>query len=165
MVSKSFKKKSFQFFALKNVNFNLEEGETVGLLGPNGAGKSTLFNLLSTFHTPSHGEIRSYGEKITPFSKIFKSTGLCPQDDILWSTFTVQQHIDIYQKLYQIPPSVSQQWLVAFELNYFKNNIPHELSTGMKRKLAFILACFSNPKNKFLDEPTSGVDPMTRKLF
>lgn len=105
------------------------------------------------------------GNPITSFSKLFSFTGLCSQDDILWKNFTVNQHMAIFQILYNIPKQAVEDWLELFELLQFKELYPHELSSGMKRKLCFILSALSNPKYKFLDEPTSAVDPVTRLTF
>lgn len=164
-ISKQFKKNKKKFYALKDVSLVLEKSQTLGLLGPNGAGKSTLFNILSTYYKVDEGKMIALGSPITSFSRLFQKTGLCSQDDILWRTFTVKQHMAIFQILYSIPTTVVEHWLELFELKEFKNLYPHELSSGMKRKLCFILSAVSNPLYKFLDEPTSAVDPVTRLTF
>lgn len=73
--------------------------------------------------------------------------------------------MSIFQLLYSIPNKVVDDWLELFELKTFKHLYPHELSSGMKRKMCFILSALSNPLYKFLDEPTSAVDPVTRLTF
>ena len=102
-LTKIFKKKGKRFAAINEVSFILEKNQTIGLLGPNGAGKSTLFNLLSTYYRANGGEIRVEGIPISKSENFFFNTGLCPQDDILWSTFTVEDHLNIFRKLYNVP--------------------------------------------------------------
>lgn len=154
---------SGSFYALKDVYVVLNNSETLGLLGPNGAGKSTLFNILSTYHDVTSGTVKLFGKQISIGSQFFKNTGICAQDEILWDSLSVRTHLNMIRMMKGVPYSTQEAWLSLVDLNRFDNNIPAELSSGMKRKLSFIIAAISNPKYKFLDEVTTGLDPMARK--
>ena len=163
-ITKQFARKDKSLFnALENVSICLYQGENLGLLGPNGAGKSTMFKILSTFHKTSSGCVRSFGELLTPTSDFFKEAGICAQDEILWQNLSVENHLNIICTMNGIPKSVQSQWLRLVDLYNFKKNTPEELSSGMKRKLSFLMSAISNPTFKFLDEATTGMDPMSRK--
>ena len=151
------------FYALRDVSICLGKGETLGILGPNGAGKTTLFNILSTYHNPNQGTINNFGKDIKLGSEFFEKSGICAQDDIQWDTLSVSQHLRIVRMIKGIPKSVEQSWLNLLEMEGLTRNTPSKLSSGMKRKLSFIMACIGNPKYKFLDEATTGMDPLTRK--
>ena len=152
-----------EFFAVKNVSVCLREGETLGLLGPNGAGKSTMFNILSTYHPYTSGYVRIFGKQLTSNSSFFKKTGICAQDNIVWSTLSVASHLKIMRIIKNIPKKVQDEWLEIMGLTRFKNNCPYQLSSGMQRKLCFLMTVIGNPKFQFLDEVTTGLDPLARK--
>jgi len=164
-ISKRYRNKSKTFLALNKVSLVLGKGETVGLLGPNGAGKSTFFKILSTQILPSSGRITTLGTKLKTFSYFFSKTGICPQDDVCWSSLSIAQHLRLISLLYGIPQKYISKWLELTELNGFTDSIPSELSAGMTRKLCFLMAAVHNPIYKFLDEPTSGMDPIARKTL
>ena len=163
--SKVFSNKTGSFYAIKEASLVLHSGETVGLLGPNGAGKSTMFNLLSTYHSLSEGTIRTFGQNLSNFSSFFKKTGICTQDNVVWGSLSVERHMMIMRILYGIPNHVVQSWMQLLELEHAKNRVPNQLSSGMNRKLCFMFSACSNPLYKFMDEPTTGLDPMARKRF
>lgn len=165
LVSKKFKSEGGYFLALQDVSMVAERGQTVGLLGPNGAGKSTLFNLASTKYSIDYGRIKANGKNLSQFSNFYKNTGICTQKDSLWSSFTVREHLQLWKNIFNIPDEVSQKWLEILELNGFEDFLPSMLSTGMKRKLCFLLSIISNPLYKFMDECTTGVDPIARNIF
>ena len=163
--TKVFSNKVGSFYAIKDASLVLKKGETIGLLGPNGAGKSTLFNLLSTYHSLTEGTIRTFGKNLGTFSSFFKQTGICTQDDVLWSSLTLEMHMTIMRILFGIPSHTIQNWIDFLELSHSKNQVPNQLSSGMKRKLCFMFSACSNPLYKFMDEPTTGLDPIARKRF
>lgn len=154
---------SGSFYALKDVSICLRNGETLGLLGPNGAGKSTLFNILSTYHDLTLGDVKMFGNDVTINSSFFKNTGICAQDEIVWNSLSVNTHLNIIRMMKGVPSDNQAEWLKLVELDRFGHNIPAQLSSGMKRKLCFLMSAISNPKYKFLDEITTGLDPMARK--
>lgn len=164
-LSKQFTSKSESFYALKKCSLVLNKGETVGLLGPNGAGKSTFFNLLSTYHNPTEGHIFMNGSKISMFSSFFKNTGLFAQDNICWGSMSIDRHLYMMRLLFGVPSEVVEAWLAIMGLLSFRKNRPNQLSSGMQRKLCFMICSLTNPQYKFLDEPTTGLDPMARKKF
>ena len=162
-VSKIFKNaKKQKFLALDTVSLYLQPGENLGLLGPNGAGKSTLFNLLSTYHSQDSGKILVYGQELKNQHKFFKKVGLCTQENLLWETLTVEDHINIFSSIKGIPKKKALKWLEIYSLDNFEATKTVNLSSGMKRKLCFILSAMSNPKFKLLDEVSSGMDPLAR---
>jgi ATP-binding cassette, subfamily A (ABC1), member 3 len=154
--------KKIQFFALKDVSIYLNKNETLGLLGPNGAGKSTLFNILSTHVSADDGKILSFGQKLDAKSDLFKNTGLVAQEDLYWISLDVDTNIKIMRILKGIPKAVAETWKRVLYLDHSGKINAEHLSTGMKRKLCFIMGCISNPEFKFLDEPGTGVDPVAK---
>ena len=163
-VCKVFKNPKFgNFFALKEVSFCLSSGETLGLLGPNGAGKSTLFNILSTFMDPTAGEVTNFGQRLKIDSGFFNSCGICAQSDTLWDSLSVSKHMKVIGIIKGIPEELQKRWLEYMDLKPFGSYSPSQLSSGMKRKLGFAMACVSNPNFKFLDEASTGLDPIARR--
>lgn len=164
-ISKIFKTPTTSFYALKDASIVLNKNETLGLLGPNGAGKSTLFNTLSTFHDRTAGKIKNFGRELDTYSSFFKETGICPQDNILWDTISIKTQFKIMRMFKGIPSSVEDKWLDYLELSKFGKRKPSELSSGMQRKVCFLISAIANPAFKFLDEATTGLDPLARKRF
>lgn len=164
-IFKQFSNHGINFFALKDVNLIVNKGESVGLLGPNGAGKSTLFNVLSTYHGITAGNVKFFGETSNSYSSFFKEAGICTQDDILWESLSVNDHLEILAGMKNVPPEHIPVWKDLVGLNGFGKFKADTLSNGMKRKLCFLMACISNPQYKFLDECTTGLDPLARKIF
>ena len=149
--------------ALNGVSLCLHKGETLALLGPNGAGKSTLFNILSTYFDLTQGQVKVFGKALLSQKDFFKGVGLVAQDNILWDTLSVETHLKTMRAMRGIPEEVQKDWLELVGLQQFLKNTPTELSTGMKRKLCFIMIAMGNPMYKFLDEVSTGLDPMARK--
>ena len=140
----------------------LDKNETLGLLGPNGAGKSTLFNILSTSINPNEGKVLTFGQPLHYKADFFKKAGLCAQDDIFWTNLDVDSNIKILRKMKGIPKNVADHWKEALTLNEFGDRRAENLSSGMRRKLCFIMGSIGNPQFKFLDEPSTGLDPVAR---
>lgn len=164
-ISMLFKNDNNSFYALKDVSIILDKNETLGLLGPNGAGKSTLFNIISTYHDATGGSIRTFGEELNTYSSFFTECGLCAQDNILWDNLSISAQLNCMRILRGVPYKVQYKWLEFLEMTKFVGNTPSGLSSGMQRKVCFMMAAMSNPTFKFLDEPTTGLDPLSRKRF
>lgn len=161
-IKKVFNVKTGDFYALKGTSFTLRENEILGLLGPNGAGKSTTFNILSAFLRRSDGEISLQGKSFDYIKTFFKETGICFQDDIFWERMSIGTNLKLFGMIRGVPKENIERWLKILDLENFKSRDANNLSSGMKRKLCIIMCMFSNPKYKFLDEPSTGLDPVAR---
>ena len=164
-ITKIFKTSNQSFYALKDVSLTLDQNESLGLLGPNGAGKSTLFNIMSTNFNPTTGTVSCNGSKLNPSHEFFNITGICAQDNILWDSLPVEVQVDIFCRMRGIPMKIQRAWFEILDMGKFRRNVPSGLSSGMQRKICFIISAVSNPKIKFLDEVTTGLDPLARKRF
>ena len=139
-------------------------------MGHNGAGKSTLINLLTGNISPSFGsaEINS-SNIILDQNAIEQLIGLCPQHDILWEELTAEEHIIMYAKLRGIEdskiPQLVEEKLKEVNLLSQKNHQVKTYSGGMKRRLSILLSTIGNPKVIFLDEPTTGLDPVNKRFI
>jgi ABC-type multidrug transport system ATPase subunit len=154
--------------AVNDLTMAMAEGQIFALLGHNGAGKTTTINMLNGLYAPTSGTAFIYGKSVrTQMSDIRKDIGNCFQHDVLYPDLTVDEHISMYAKLKGIPESevkdavtgiISQVGLTE------KVNTPSKaLSGGMKRKLSLSTALIGGPKVLYLDEPTSGMDPYSRR--
>jgi ABC-type multidrug transport system ATPase subunit len=148
-VSKSYGKVQ----ALRNVSFSVKQGELFGLIGPDGAGKSTLFRILTTLLLPDQGSARVLDADVrADFRTIRQSVGYMPGRFSLYQDLTVEENYERIRAIYeQIAP--------------FKQRRAGALSGGIKQKLALCCALVHAPKVLFLDEPTTGVDPVSRREF
>ncbi|XP_064455881.1 phospholipid-transporting ATPase ABCA1-like isoform X2 [Ornithodoros turicata] len=155
--------------ALNHVSFGIPKGECFGLLGVNGAGKTTLFRILTGQLHPTHG---SASVQDTSLKKVYKKNiqllGYCPQADALDDLLTARQHLIIYAKLRGIQKNeiqpVVDSMLAKFHLTMHARHRVKTLSRGNKRKLCAAISMIGNPQIVLLDEPTSGMDPVTRRL-
>ncbi|XP_076323090.1 uncharacterized protein LOC143232010 isoform X1 [Tachypleus tridentatus] len=168
-LSKEFKSIAGRNVAVDNVSLAIPKGECFGLLGVNGAGKTTLFRILT-------GQLKATSGNVYIKNKMVKDVvstsntllGYCPQADAVDDLLTPEQHLVIYSKLRGIPPKevgrVVQKALIKFHLKLYANRKVGNLSRGTKRKLCSAISMLGNPKLILLDEPTSGMDPMTKRL-
>lgn len=158
------------FYAVKNNTFKVKKGEVFGLLGPNGAGKSTTFKMLCGLATPTSGKIKIMGEdvELNP-NKARSYIGYMAQKFSLYGGLTVMQNMEFFAGIYGLFGSDKKEKIEEMiELFNFKKWIDQnadELPLGYKQRLALICATMHNPPILFLDEPTSGVDLMTRREF
>ena len=163
-------KKYGNVVAVDNLSFEVEKGEIFGLVGPDGAGKTTTLRMLSTALSPDSGEASIQGFNIVSQSSEVKlRIGYMPQMFSLYGDLTVEENIDFYADLYQVSPDIAagkKKELLAFSnLESFKKRAADKLSGGMKKKLALACTLIHTPEVLILDEPTTGVDPLSRREF
>ncbi|KAM6155210.1 phospholipid-transporting ATPase ABCA3-like [Rhynchocyon petersi] len=166
---KAFQAQNSTRIAVKDLSLNLYEGQITVLLGHSGAGKSTTLSILSGLYPPTSGEAYINGYDISKdMVQIRKSLGLCPQQDLLFNYLTVSEHLYFYSVLKGIPRRLcaleTDRMLSAFNLLEKRNEFSQSLSGGMKRKLSIIIALMGGSKVVILDEPTSGMDPVSRRV-
>ncbi|ELK12129.1 ATP-binding cassette sub-family A member 3 [Pteropus alecto] len=167
-LSKEFRVQNTTKIALKDLSLNLYEGQITVLLGHNGAGKSTTLSILSGLYPATSGEAYINGYDISKqMVQIRKSLGLCPQQDLLFNYLTVSEHLYFYGVVKGIPRKMCfleiDRMLSTFNLLEKQNAFSESLSGGMKRKLSISIALLGDSKVVILDEPTSGMDPASRR--
>jgi ABC-2 type transport system ATP-binding protein len=160
--------KSFgDFQAVKGVSFAVEEGEIFGLLGPNGAGKSTLIRMMTTLIAPTSGTAIINGFDVTKQQNdVRKSIGVIPQALTSDTELSVEENLLIYSKLYGVPREkrgrLIAELLAAVELTPWADKPVKNLSGGMRRRVEIARGLVHEPRIFFLDEPTTGLDPVSR---
>jgi ABC-2 type transport system ATP-binding protein len=163
-------KKFGDFTAVNNVNFEVNQGEIFGFLGPNGAGKSTTIRMLCGIIGPTSGTGTVGGYDIVREQhKIKEHIGYMSQKFSLYDDLTVEENIDFYSGIYKIPQAQrkerTEEVIRLADIEGFRNRLTRTISGGWKQRLALGCALLHHPKIIFLDEPTSGVDPITRANF
>ncbi|MCL5024359.1 MAG: ABC transporter ATP-binding protein [Nitrospirae bacterium] len=156
--------------AVDNLNLEIEKGELFGLVGPDGAGKTTIMRLLTAVMGPTSGKAWVAGHSIAQEGeRIKEKIGYMSQRFGLYEDLTVMENIFFYADLYEVPQSERPQRierLLGFSnLTPFKDRLAGKLSGGMKQKLGLACALIHTPEVLFLDEPTNGVDPVSRRDF
>ncbi|MBW1666945.1 MAG: ABC transporter ATP-binding protein [Deltaproteobacteria bacterium] len=156
--------------ALDNLSFSVQEGEIFGLVGPDGSGKTTCLRILSGLMRPSGGRAIIMGMDVTKDPESVKSMiGYMAQPAGLYDDLTVMENIKFYADLYEVPPenyTQRMERLLQFSgLAPFAGRLFRNLSGGMKQKLGLMCALIHTPRILFLDEPTNGVDPVSRRDF
>ena len=167
---KNLVKKFGSFVANDNLTFDVYRGEIFGFLGANGAGKTTALRILCGLSSPTSGEIKVAGFDVyKQTEKIKKNIGYMSQKFSLYEDLTITENIQLYAGIYGISSDKRKEkeaeLLKKLELEDAKNKLIGGLPLGWKQKLAFSVAIFHDPKIVFLDEPTGGVDPVTRRKF
>lgn len=163
-------KKFGAFTAVNRINFEVKRGEIFGFLGPNGAGKSTTIRMLCGIITPTSG-IGTVGgfDIMKDQEKIKEHIGYMSQKFSLYDDLTVEENIDFYSGIYKLPKKDRtariDRIVELAGIGEFRTHLTKELSGGWKQRLALGCAIIHEPKIIFLDEPTSGVDPITRNNF
>jgi ABC-2 type transport system ATP-binding protein len=155
------------FCAVDNLNFTVNHGEVFGLLGPNGAGKSTLLRMLTTLVPPTSGTARINGfDIVREANDVRKSIGVIPQALTSDLDLSARENMSIYAKLYSIPREqarrVINDLLAAVDLTQWADKPLKLFSGGMRRRLEIARGLVHAPKIFFLDEPTTGLDPISR---
>lgn len=158
------------FTAVDGISFEVEKGEIFGFLGANGAGKTTAMKMLCGLSMPTSGNAMVAGFDVYKENEsIKKNIGYMSQKFSLYEDLTIKENIRFYAGIYGIRPELisSKTGLLLEQLNLEKeaNLLVKQLPLGWKQKLAFSVAIFHDPQIVFLDEPTGGVDPITRRDF
>jgi ABC-type multidrug transport system ATPase subunit len=154
--------------AVKGVWFEAADRELLSLLGHNGAGKSTTFSMLTGVLNPTEGQAKICGFDIrTDIQKIRQLMGVVPQFDILWGELTAYEHMSLFSQIKGVNKRVFEssidELLESVGLLRVKHARVANFSGGMKRRLSVAIACIGNPRIIFLDEPTTGMDPVSRR--
>jgi ABC-2 type transport system ATP-binding protein len=160
-------KKYGDFTAVDDVSFRVQEGEIFGLLGPNGAGKSTLIRMMTTLIPITAGAARIAGHDVAKDpDSVRRSIGVIPQALTSDLDLTVQENLNIYAKLYDVPAKrrkeAIEELLETVDLTKWRDAQTKTLSGGMRRRLEIARGLVHSPKIFFLDEPTTGLDPVSR---
>jgi len=165
---KNISKKYKTVQALQNITFEVREGELFGLIGPDGAGKTTLFRLLTTLLIPNEGSatVANY-DVLKQVKEIRNSVGYMPGKFSLYQDLTIAENLAFFATIFGTTIEENYDLIedIYVQIEPFKNRRAGALSGGMKQKLALCCALIHKPKVLFLDEPTTGVDPVSRKEF
>jgi ABC-type multidrug transport system ATPase subunit len=154
--------------AVKEISLMLPPGQLVALLGQNGAGKTTLVNVMSGLIAPTHGEAFLFGKSVRNEKSVLRDiTGTCPQEDLLWEELPARAHIELFAKFRGVKPTqirahVDGRLSVVGLLAVGHANV-NTFSGGMKRRLSVAMSSVGDPRIIFLDEPTTGLDPLARR--
>jgi ABC-2 type transport system ATP-binding protein len=158
----NFSKQYKGFAAVKNLSFTVEPGQILGLLGPNGAGKTTTLRTLCGIIPPSSGSLLAAGHDVVEAAiEAKKNLGYIPDDPRLFDTMTVWEHLAFTAAAYKLPDfdKDAEALLASFELTHKRNTLVHDLSRGMRQKVAIACAFLHDPKVLLFDEPLTGLDP------
>lgn len=168
--AKNLTKKFGTYTAVDNINFSIPQGSIFGFLGPNGSGKSTTIRLLCGVLHPTSGSAFIMGKNVTEETEaVRQSLGYMSQKFSLYEDLTVEENLDFYAGIYGLSKkvaSVRKKELIAMaNLTSKEKSLAGTLSGGWKQRLALGCALIHKPKLLILDEPTAGVDPVSRRLF
>jgi ABC-2 type transport system ATP-binding protein len=158
------------FVAVDRVSFSVAQGEVFGFLGPNGSGKSTTIRILCGLLLPTSGTAQVVGLDVVHQARLIRERiGYMPQTFSLYEDLTLAENIRFYAGMYSVPPKQVgprlERLAERLELTPLLDRLAGTLSTGWRQRLALATAIVHQPPLLFLDEPTSGVDPHTRRLF
>ncbi len=156
--------------AVDKVNFSVEKGEIYGFLGPNGAGKTTTINMLTTLLLPTSGTAKVNGYDILEDpTEVRRSIGIVPQEIVLENDLTARENLEFHAELYRVPKKEARERILELVcLVGLEKRIDDKVATysgGMKRRLEVVKAFIHNPAIIFMDEPTQGLDPQTRRVL
>lgn len=167
---KNLTKKFGDFTAVKSISFDVYKGEIFGFLGANGAGKTTVMKILIGISTPSSGVALVSGlDVFTQADAVKRNIGYMSQKFSLYDDLTIKENITFFGGIYGLTQkqikAKTQKLIEVLQLQEVANQLVGMLPLGRKQKLAFSVALLHEPKIVFLDEPTGGVDPITRRQF
>ncbi|MBZ3879737.1 ATP-binding cassette sub-family A member 9, partial [Sciurus carolinensis] len=155
--------------ALRGLGLDIYEGQITALLGHSGAGKTTLLNILSGLSAPTSGSVTIYNHTLSEmadFETVSKLTGVCPQSNVQFGFLTVRENLRLFAKIKGILPleveQEVQRVLQTLEMENIQDILAQNISGGQKRKLTFGIAILGDPQVLLLDEPTAGLDPLSR---
>jgi ABC-type multidrug transport system ATPase subunit len=154
--------------ALQETSFNVSKGELFGIIGPDGAGKTTLFRILTTLLKPDTGKATVEGfDVVKDYKKIRQIVGYMPGRFSLYQDLSVQENLEFFATIFGTTIEKNYDLIkdIYSQIEPFKNRLAGKLSGGMKQKLALSCAMIHKPEVLFLDEPTTGVDAVSRKEF
>jgi len=165
-LNKSYQKGKVQ--ALHDITFSVNEGELFGIIGPDGAGKTTLFRILTTLLLPDSGTAMVAGyDVVKDYKSIRNIVGYMPGRFSLYQDLSVEENLKVFASLFHTSIEENYDLVkdIYCQIEPFKTRKAGKLSGGMKQKLALCCALIHKPRVLFLDEPTTGVDPVSRKEF
>jgi ABC-2 type transport system ATP-binding protein len=170
IVVENLTKKFGTFTAVNNISFSVKKGEIFGFLGANGAGKTTAMKMMCGLLLPTSGNATIAGYDLSTQSKLIKKNiGYMSQRFSLYNDLTVYENMQLFGTIYKIDRKSLkqriQESLKDLNMNDFSNQLVGSIPLGWKQRLAFATALLHQPKIVFLDEPTSGVDPIVRREF
>ena len=154
--------------AVRDLSFSVNRGELYGIIGPDGAGKTTLFRILTTLLLADRGTARIAGlDVVRDYRRIRQLIGYMPGKFSLYQDLTVEENLQFFASVFNT--TIEENYYLVEDIykqiEPFRNRLAGKLSGGMKQKLALSCALIHKPKVLFLDEPTTGVDPVSRKEF
>jgi len=167
-IVKTYPTKKTTVTAVNDVSFSVEEGELFGLIGPDGAGKTSIFRILTTLLLADKGEAKVLGYNVVKDYKVIRDiVGYMPGRFSLYQDLTVEENLEFFATIFNTTIQENYDLVADIykQLEPFKTRRAGKLSGGMKQKLALSCALIHKPKILFLDEPTTGVDPVSRKEF
>ena len=167
-IVKTYSTKKNNITAVDNVSFSVKEGELFGLIGPDGAGKSSIFRILTTLLLADSGSASVMElDVVNDYKQIRKIVGYMPGRFSLYQDLTVEENLEFFATIFNTTIEANYNLIadIYIQLEPFKKRRAGKLSGGMKQKLALCCALIHKPKVLFLDEPTTGVDPVSRKEF
>jgi len=154
--------------AVKELSFTVDEGELFGLIGPDGAGKTTIFRMLTTLLLPDIGTVRVCGlDTVKEYKQIRQIVGYMPGRFSLYQDLSVEENLNFFAAVFKTSVQENYELIkdIYVQLEPFRTRRAGKLSGGMKQKLALCCALIHKPRVLFLDEPTTGVDAVSRKEF
>lgn len=158
------------FTAVNDISFDIRAGEIWGFLGPNGAGKSTTIRILCGVLEPTSGTVDVLGYDVARDPEAVKlRIGYMSQGAALWDDLTVEEHLRFYAGMFDIRGAAQDtavdEWIERVDLGRWRNELAGALPGGIRKRLALACTLMHRPKMLFLDEPTAGVDPLSRREF